>query len=69
MEVLQEWADKYGRVYGYYIGLRPQLNITDLDIVKEIYIKQFSNFVNRPVSCSKNFLQHFQIFYICILHL
>ncbi|ODM99056.1 Cytochrome P450 3A11 [Orchesella cincta] len=29
-------------------GLRPQLMITDADMVKEIFVKQFSNFVNRP---------------------
>ncbi|CAL8096999.1 unnamed protein product [Orchesella dallaii] len=46
--VLQEWRKKYGRVVGYYIGLRPQLMITDADMVKEIFVKQFSNFVNRP---------------------
>ncbi|XP_021967785.1 cytochrome P450 3A31 [Folsomia candida] len=46
--VLTEWRQQYGRVVGYYIGLRPQMQITDADIVKEIFLKQFSNFVNRP---------------------
>lgn len=48
--MLTEWRQQYGRVVGYYIGLRPQMQITDADIVKEIFLKQFSNFVNRPVS-------------------
>jgi hypothetical protein len=49
MGVLQNWKEEYGRVFGYYIGLRPALNIVDVDIVKEIFVKQFSKFVNRPV--------------------
>jgi len=49
-DILQQWKNEYGRVFGYYIGLRPALNIVDADIVKEIFVRQFSNFVNRPVS-------------------
>lgn len=50
MEVLEKWRKEYGRVFGYYIGLRPSLNIVDADIVKEIFVGKFSNFMNRPVS-------------------
>ena len=49
LSLLQDWSKKYGRVFGYFVGLRPQLQVTDVDIVKEIFIKQFSNFMNRPV--------------------
>ncbi|CAG7828176.1 unnamed protein product, partial [Allacma fusca] len=48
LSVLEGMSRKYGRVFGYYIGLRPQLQVTDADIVKEVFVKQFSNFVNRP---------------------
>jgi cytochrome P450 len=50
LSVLEGMTQKYGRVFGYFIGLRPQMQVTDTDIVKEVFVKQFSNFVNRADS-------------------
>ena len=42
---------KYGPVSGFYIGQRPHVLITDLEILKDILVKDFNNFMDRPVSC------------------
>ncbi|XP_064612401.1 cytochrome P450 3A9-like [Liolophura sinensis] len=39
----------YGRCHVTWIGRRPLINIADPDIVKQICIKEFPKFVNRPV--------------------
>lgn len=33
----------------FYIGSELEITSTDIDFAKEVYIKQFSNFVDRPV--------------------
>jgi hypothetical protein len=61
-----ELAKKYGKVMGYvqrrllhimfnaicrlYFGPELEIVVTDLEIAKEIFIKQFSNFIDRRVS-------------------
>lgn len=46
-----EWelknSKKYGRVYGLYTSLKPTLNISDVDLIKQVMIKDFHLFVNR----------------------
>ena len=44
-----EWAKKYGKVYGFYEGPTPVLQVANPDMVKEILIKQFHNFEHRPI--------------------
>jgi thromboxane-A synthase len=46
-ECLQQWTKEYGKTYGYYEGHLPVLVTSDLDIVQEIFINQFSNFTAR----------------------
>ncbi|KAL7638696.1 UNVERIFIED_CONTAM: hypothetical protein RMT77_010229 [Armadillidium vulgare] len=48
IEVFEQWIRDYGKIFGFYIGTKPNLVITDLDIVKEILIKKASNYINRP---------------------
>lgn len=43
----QEWQQLYGDVVGYYIGGIPQVAIMDVDLVKQIEVKDFGNFVSR----------------------
>ncbi|GIY54435.1 cytochrome P450 3A8 [Caerostris darwini] len=38
---------KYGRVLGYYYGMKPVLLVTDPYLLKDIFIKDFNKFVNR----------------------
>ncbi|XP_063598457.1 cytochrome P450 3A29-like [Penaeus indicus] len=48
IDVIGKWVKKYGKVFGYYIGWKPTLVVTDLDMIKDILIKEFHNFANRP---------------------
>lgn len=43
----QEWTKQYGRTYGIFEGHVPVLVTSDLDIVQEVFIKQFNNFSAR----------------------
>lgn len=43
----EEWVKKYGRVLGYYYGMKPVLLVTDPYLLKNIFIKDFNKFINR----------------------
>ncbi|XP_023228557.1 cytochrome P450 3A4-like [Centruroides sculpturatus] len=49
IETHKKWIKKYGKVVGYYIGLKPVLLVTDTDLLKNIQIKEFHKFPNRPL--------------------
>lgn len=42
-------TEKYGPIWGYFYGNHASLMVVDPDIMKEITVKQFSNFYNRGV--------------------
>ncbi|XP_070208336.1 cytochrome P450 3A24-like [Littorina saxatilis] len=44
---LLEWSKKYGRVYGIYVGRQPMIVVSDLDILKEVMVKDFGHFTDR----------------------
>ncbi|CAF4079320.1 unnamed protein product [Rotaria sp. Silwood2] len=46
---LQEWARKYGSIYGLYEGTRPLYVVSNVEFLHEVYIKQFSSFHSRRV--------------------
>nr|QST15052.1 CYP361A1 protein [Diaphanosoma celebensis] len=48
IDVMDQWQSQYGDVYGYYVGLKPYVVVKDLDLVQQVLIKDFHNFVNRP---------------------
>jgi cytochrome P450 len=48
LDVMTEWGGRYGRIYGYYAGVKPTVIVEDLDLVKEILIKNAQAFINRP---------------------
>lgn len=41
------WQKKYGRTVGCFSGIRPFIVVSDLDLIREIFIKQSSNFIDR----------------------
>ena len=41
---------KYGKVFGYYDGPQPNLWITDLELIKATFVKDFDHIVDRRVS-------------------
>ncbi|XP_025116123.1 cytochrome P450 3A24-like [Pomacea canaliculata] len=44
---IQKWSQTYGRTFGIYSGSRPLLVTTDLDILKEVLVKEFNKFTDR----------------------
>ncbi|XP_071103834.1 cytochrome P450 3A6-like isoform X2 [Haliotis cracherodii] len=44
---LLEWKKKFGPVYGVYFGHKPVLVVTDLEMLKQIEVKEFNKFQNR----------------------
>nr|KAG5712364.1 hypothetical protein BaRGS_023943 [Batillaria attramentaria] len=42
-----EWEKTYGPIFGMYSGRCPILVVNDLDILKEVLVKDFSNFADR----------------------
>ncbi len=45
--MIRNWTNEYGKVYGYFEGHLPVLVISDLSMVQEILVKQYSNFSAR----------------------
>ncbi|GIY54994.1 hypothetical protein CDAR_254313 [Caerostris darwini] len=43
-----EWIQKYGKIVGYYHGMKPVLLVADPDLLKKILIKDFHLFSDRP---------------------
>nr|QST15053.1 CYP361B1 protein [Diaphanosoma celebensis] len=48
LEMQQEWLDRYGKIVGYYMGLKPRIIVADLDAAKRILVKDINIFTNRP---------------------
>lgn len=46
-ERLFEWTKQYGKTYGYYEGPKPIIVTSDLELVKNIFIKHFDKFYSR----------------------
>lgn len=47
-DTMGEWMKKHGKIFGYYVGWKPTLVVVDLDLIKNILIRDFHNFSNRP---------------------
>lgn len=45
--MLKKWTNELGKTYGYYEGHLPILVTSDCDLIQEVFIKQFSNFIAR----------------------
>ncbi|GIY77884.1 cytochrome P450 3A24, partial [Caerostris extrusa] len=43
-----EWIKKYGKIVGYFHGMKPVLLVADPDLLKKILIKDFHLFSDRP---------------------
>ncbi|XP_068202553.1 cytochrome P450 3A25-like [Palaemon carinicauda] len=47
-DIMENWIKEHGKVFGFYIGETPNVVIADLDLIKQVLIKDFHNFSNRP---------------------
>ncbi|PAV74176.1 hypothetical protein WR25_08746 isoform B [Diploscapter pachys] len=50
MNISSEWKKIYGPTFGIYEGLRKMLITSDLDIINEVFVKQFDNFHGRKTN-------------------
>jgi cytochrome P450 len=46
---IDEWTKKYGKLFGFYEGPRPVLVVSDVDMIKQILVKEFSSLRGRKV--------------------
>ena len=44
-----KWQKLYGQIYGIYNFRRPQLVVTDPEVLRRILVKDFNNFTDRSV--------------------
>lgn len=44
----EEWKRVYGRIFGYYLGAKPFIVVTDPQLLRLIQIKDFNHFSDRP---------------------
>jgi hypothetical protein len=47
---LVEWEKQYGKTYGIYVGAQRLIITSDVDIIYEVFVKQFDKFYSRMVS-------------------
>ncbi|XP_025103410.1 cytochrome P450 3A5-like [Pomacea canaliculata] len=47
IDALTDWRKQFGHVYGTFFVLKPMVVVSDLDILKEILVKDFNNFADR----------------------
>ena len=45
----REFVKKHGKVFGTFDGSTPNLWITDADLIRSVFVKDFDHFVNRRV--------------------
>lgn len=58
----QEWIKKYGKLFGYYMGVKPYLVVADAAVLKKICIRDFDKFPNHFFVAVKNkYQKHFLI--------
>ena len=49
-QLLKQWTEKYGSIYGLFVGRTPMYVVSDVDFLEEVYIKQFSAFHSRLIA-------------------
>lgn len=48
LQVMQQWIDRYGKVFGFFMAEKPCMVVTDLDLVRQIFVKKGHTFIDRP---------------------
>ncbi|KAM7303975.1 putative cytochrome P450 [Ixodes scapularis] len=48
LEVMEHWIEKHGKMFGYYVGEIPYVAITDLEMIKQCFVKEDNVVCNRP---------------------
>lgn len=48
IEVMERWIKQYGKVFGYYVGEVPYMVLTDVEMIKQCFVKEAGTFHDRP---------------------
>ncbi|CAN7939584.1 unnamed protein product [Ixodes hexagonus] len=48
LQVLDEWIKQYGKVFGFYMAEKPYMVVTDLDLIRQSFVKESRTFQDRP---------------------
>ncbi|XP_075559931.1 cytochrome P450 3A31-like [Dermacentor variabilis] len=49
IQVMDQWIQHYGKVFGIYLGDKPFMVVTDVELIKECFIKATKVFQDRPM--------------------
>lgn len=58
--VFPKWTKKFGPVVGFYLGGRPQMLISDFDMIRQVMVKDFHLFPGRNQLVPGGVFPHFQ---------
>ncbi|CAG2105044.1 unnamed protein product [Medioppia subpectinata] len=47
-DCFERWKKQHGKIFGYYLGAKPFVVITDPELLKVIEVKEFNHFFDRP---------------------
>ncbi|KAM7293516.1 cytochrome P450 3A14 isoform X1 [Ixodes scapularis] len=50
VQAVKKWCKQYGDIFGFYNGDVPMLVVRDLEFLKYVFVKNFSNFTDRGVT-------------------
>ncbi|CAF3981022.1 unnamed protein product [Rotaria sordida] len=70
-EQLRQWTRQYGSVYGLFEGTRPHYVISNIKVMEEIFITQFTHFYARRTTLANRIVGegHFNVFSANIVQL
>ena len=43
-------AKTFGKIYGTFDGMKPNLHVNDIELIKSIFVRDFDHFINRRVT-------------------
>lgn len=46
---IDEWLEKYGKIFGFFLGAKPYIICTDVEFIKLMQIKEFKTFANKDL--------------------
>lgn len=63
-DVFTPWTVKYGQVFCFFFGLKPQIAIADCEVIRQIAIKDFDVFTNHTMveTINDKYTKHFLFF-------